>query len=139
MILHAHVGGVANHLNVRRELGHHERIPANVGQIDQLLVVDDLALGGRGRLDQGRLSGDADTFRHVADFQLQVDCELVLRLKNDALPLDFLETLRLHRHRVRARSYLAKDILTGVVRGRGALDSGAFVDEGHSRVGDNSR
>ena len=131
MILHAHISGVPHLLNVGSEFRHHEWIAADVGEIHQLLIVDNLALRSRSGFNQRCLRSHENAFGHIPYLELQIDGELVLCFKNDSLPLDFLEALRLYRYAVGAWNHLTEDIFAKIVRHCRALLRGAFIGEAH--------
>ena len=68
LIFHAVIGGRTDLHNVLRKSRHHERVAAQVGQIDQLLVIENLALRRVGRFHQRHLFGHKHAFGDVTNF-----------------------------------------------------------------------
>jgi len=112
------------------KLGGEEGIAAQVGQIDDLLLVDHLAGGGVGYQQERRLGNDVDLLAYLADYQFEVDGDGGLGGYYDAVPFQALEAGRLRADGVGGRRDGGEDELADFVDCRGAADLGAFIGKG---------
>ena len=129
MIFHAIVRGRTDLHDVLRQLRHHEGVAPKVGQIHQLLVIQHLALGGVRRLDQRSRFRHQHALGDLADFQLHVHRDLLLRADNDAFAFELLEAGRLAEHGICRGNNFVKVVFAAVIRRGCALSRGAFVDQ----------
>jgi hypothetical protein len=120
---------IADRCHVLRQLGHHERVAPEVRQVDELLPVEHLALRRRGGLDQRNLFGHLDAVADLANFELEVERDELLRGDNHVLPFDPFEAGGLRDYRIGGGYDLAEAVTTLPRCHSRALHSGSFIHE----------
>jgi hypothetical protein len=129
LVFHAVIGGRTDLHDVLRQARHHERIAAQVGQVNQLLVIENLALRGVGRFHQRHRFGDEHALGDVSYFEMRVHLDEFLRADNDVATLKLLETWRFGHNFIGGWHYVRKIVLSSRARHRSAGFVGALVRE----------
>ena len=135
MILHAVVGGVADLHNGRSKTAHHEGVAAEVGEVDQLLAIDDLPLRGVGGLEQRSLFSNHDGLGDFADFEFDICGNVLLSTDNDALAFRFLEACLLDNNSISIGVDVGKNVFAGATGDGRATDSGGFFKKSNLGIG----
>ena len=102
-----------------REAREREVLPRTWQVLDEIVIEDDLLLGS-GRVDQRRLAGDGDRFRHRADAQRRVSRRHAGARDLDVVALDGAEAGERKRHRVAAGPQVLDPVVARAVRHHGA-------------------
>ena len=118
--------------------GEVDEVAAVEGQRFDLLAADRRAQLGGGRLDQGRLGGDADRFGHRAHFVLDVDAHALIDTDLDVGERDGLEARHLRGDGVVAGRQRRSRVLAVGVCNHDPSETRSFIDDRDLRAGDDS-
>ena len=120
---------------------HHERLEVPVErqwQFRDHLRFDDPAGVGAVRLQQRRFRRHGDRFRHLADFEGQVDTHRRVDVHPDVLAHDLLEALEFGRDVVGAVLQAREDVVAKLVGHRGAADVRLHLGGGNGGAGNSA-
>ena len=117
--------------DARRQVGQAHRVAGQIGQLQNVLVVDHLTEVRNGGIHQRGRTLDFHGRRHIAHLQLRRNRALLLHGDAEAATLKLLESRRFHDERVIARGQRGNDESAGAVGYRAKRGAAVAVGDEH--------